>query len=764
MHRDHAQARVELVSAVALECKPKRDGSVPTRRGLVLRLLAPVFLAAAAFCLASPPVLAGPTDGQTLVVGVPKNRCPLFYSDPKTGKPTGIGVDLMKAAADQAGFSGVAFRFLGEATLKDALDNAGYDLVLPFGGPVKSASGKPSIVSDNLFQTPFTLVTHANRFQEIPTLSELRIGMLYALSAGAETVRSTYPGIRITLYTNMAQSVKALRIGQVDALLHNSYVWSYVLQKPSYSDLSVQPSAMFSMDFRAGALDTEQARAIVERLNKGIARVPDTRKQAIILDYTTRRLYRYDFSDYLYQYGLVIVLGALLLASLVVIVLLRVRAVRLEQEERMRRLIDYDSLTGLLNINGFRKRVAELLRQHPDAPYFISYNNVRDFKFINQSLGRNAGDTLLKFWASRSLERLKDDEAIGRIEADHFAVLRRITGEDQFKDDERYLFDPLRDFFVMQGRQNRVQLCSGIYVLTPQDFKDIDVDLMLDKARLAERRVHKDRTVDYEFYNPEQWERGKRISDIVNSLPEALLSGEIRVWYQPQVDFQTGRITGAEALCRWNHSKFGWLSPADFIPALEESGLIYELDCFVWERVCQDLHRWNEQGLHKVVSVNVSREDISHNRDIPGHFRHLVETYGISPDQLHVEITESAYVEKPEQLIKMTEQLRAYGFQVEMDDFGSGHSSLHMLKEVPVDRIKLDLHFLTASGDPEKSQTIVRCVIQMMRQLGLKLIAEGVETIEQAKFLMSKGCAEMQGYYFHKPMPVEDFENLGEKA
>ncbi len=142
------------------------------------------------------------------------------------------------------------------------------------------------------------------------------------------------------------------------------------------------------------------------------------------------------------------------------------------------------------------------------------------------------------------------------------------------------------------------------------------------------------------------------------------------------------------------------------------------------------------------------------------HFQKLVEDYGLTPDQLHIEITESAYVEDSDILISTTEKLRALGFKVEMDDFGIGYSSLHMLKEVPVDRIKLDLHFLTSSGDSKKSRTIVSCVIDMVKQLGLELIAEGVETAEQADFLSSRGVADMQGYYFHKPMPVQDFEKI----
>ena len=226
------------------------------------------------------------------------------------------------------------------------------------------------------------------------------------------------------------------------------------------------------------------------------------------------------------------------------------------------------------------------------------------------------------------------------------------------------------------------------------------------------------------------------------------------------MDYEKRRITGAEALCRWDHTKLGWLYPFDFISTLEEAGLIFDLDSFVWETVCKDLHRWNEAGWRRCASVNVSRDDIREDRDIPGYFWNLVQKYDLTPDQLHIEITETAYVEHPEILINATEKLKSMGFQVEMDDFGSGYSSLHMLKEVPVDRIKLDLHFLTGSGAPEKSRTIVSCMVQMVHQLGMEMIAEGVETVEQADFLKNKGCTEMQGYYFYKPMPVQEYEQI----
>ena len=705
-------------------------------------------------CITYAAAVAGEgSDG--LTVGVPTDRCPIFYLDEKTDEVIGIGADLMRAAAENAGYT-VTFRKITEETLKEALDNPEYDAVMPFGSAIASTSGQPTVVSDNLFQTPFTLVTEGRR--ALPPFNSLKVGMLRSQGGVAETVKQLYPGIEINLYETMTECVRALRSGSVDALLQNSYIWSYVLQKPSYSDLNVQPAAVFTMDFRVGAPDTPAGNAVIERLNRGIAGLSEIQRQAITLDYTSRRLYRYGFSDYLHQYGWALAILGMLVAFLIIVFVQKQRNYRRAQDEKVRRLTDEDPLTGVLSMNGFRKRVEELLRAHPDIQYLISYNNIKNFKFINDRLGRKAGDELLRFWAQKSMENMEDEEAIGRVAADRFAILHRSGGEEKIQRDLRNVAEPVRNFFTDRGKENRVQISSGIYVLTPMDYREIDVDHMLDCARMAERKAHDTRKEGYEFYNPDQWKKGQKIADICNHLPAALENGEIRVWYQPQVNYETGTIIGAEALCRWKHPQMGWISPAEFIPLLEESGLIYELDTFVWDRVCRDLQRWNEQGARRSVSVNLSRSDIREDQNIPKQFAGLIRTYGLTLDQLRIEITETAFTENPELVIRTTVGLREAGFQVEMDDFGSGYSSLHMLKEVPVDRIKLDLHFLSGSGDPEKGRIIVSHIIQMVRSLGMSLIAEGVENAAQADFLQSHGCPEMQGFYFHKPMPVEDFE------
>lgn len=694
---------------------------------------------------------------EELVVGVPVDRCPIFYIDKDTNQVTGIGVDLMKIAAENAGYKAI-FTVIKEETIKDALDNEAYDIIMPFGSAVKSTKGKETIVTENLFETPFTLVTNGN--VNIPSLNELHVGMLKSLAGARDTVKNMYPGIEVTFYETMQDSVNALRDGKVDALMHNSYVWSYVLQKPAYEDLKVLPKEMFSMDFKAGTLNTEKGRKIVERLNEEIVKITDTQIWAITLDYTSRKLYQYDFFDYMNKFGIYILLIALLVLSLIIVAILIIRFILVEHKKKIKMLVDQDLLTGVLSLEGFRKKAEELITNNPDISYLLIYTNIKNFKYINDSLGKSSGDDLLCFLAKSVSSSLNDVEAIGRITADRFVILYQNLGSDKTFYDYDKKFEPVRNFFMESGKNNRVLMCYGIYVLTKEDYTDINIDRMIDYAHLAEKKLSENQNEGYEFYNHEQWERGKQISDILNNFPYAIKNGCIQVWYHPQVNYEKGIITGAEALSRWNHEKLGFLMPNSFISILEETGLIYDLDLYVWDKVCQDLKQWNDLGYHRAVSVNISRCDIKEDNDLSEIFSNLIKKYDLTTDQLRLEITESTFAEIPERLINTTNKLRNLGFQVEMDDFGSGYSSLNMLKEISVDRVKLDLRFLAATGDIEKSHIIISSIIKMLKRLKINVIAEGVETKEQADYLLNEGCSDMQGFYFYKAITHEEFSKL----
>lgn len=242
-------------------------------------------------------------------------------------------------------------------------------------------------------------------------------------------------------------------------------------------------------------------------------------------------------------------------------------------------------------------------------------------------------------------------------------------------------------------------------------------------------------------------------------IDEALANGDILVYLQPQYNSVSGEIIGAECLSRWKHKTEGFLNPAQFIPILEELGKIYELDHFVWETACGLISKWKKMGHTLSLSVNVSRKDIEQD-DLPTVFSELVKRYDIEPSLLRLEITESVYMANPEQLIELVNRLVKLGFNVEMDDFGSGFSSLNLLHDLYVDVLKLDMGFLKETDENKRSGNIINAVVKMAHTLDMKVIAEGVENSAQAEFLKNIGCLMAQGFFFSKPMPIEEFEQL----
>ena len=238
----------------------------------------------------------------------------------------------------------------------------------------------------------------------------------------------------------------------------------------------------------------------------------------------------------------------------------------------------------------------------------------------------------------------------------------------------------------------------------------------------------------------------------------ALKNREFEVYFQPKHSLDDDRIIGAEALVRWNSPDKGMISPGAFIPIFEENGFIMKLDQYVWEETCRFIHEQMEAGVNiKPVSVNISRINI-YNPELVDIFSHLITKYNIPSEMLELEFTESAYVDNPQLMLQIMEQLHALGFKIEMDDFGAGYSSLNMLKDVPVDVLKIDLNFLSKTSHPDKAFTIMSSVIRMAKWLGINSIVEGVETEEQVEALAQMGCQHFQGYYFCRPMPVDQFE------
>lgn len=413
--------------------------------------------------------------------------------------------------------------------------------------------------------------------------------------------------------------------------------------------------------------------------------------------------------------------------------------------------VERDDLTGLFNKQFFMKNVSEWLQQHTEQQYAIMCIGIERFRLINESYGIKKGDKLLQYIAD--LIRAAEQPVFStRFSADLFYLL--IPHKDTYSSEKlRYWYAKVNEFPINMD----IKLHCGIY-----EIEDImlPVNVMCDRAQLASE--NNKGVYDAPFFKYDDSLRQKLLDEqfITSNMQTALKENQYTVYYQPKYDLNNELIAGAEALVRWIHPERGIISPGIFIPIFETNGFISELDHYVWEAVCRDIRGLMDQGIDPVtISINVSRADI-YDPNLSDILLNLLAKYNIPIHYLHLEITESAYTNNPEQIIIEVDKLRKLGFKIEMDDFGSGYSSLNMLAEMPVDVLKLDMRFVRNQVAKPSGRGILSFVISLAKWLDLAVVAEGVETKEQIDILRSMDCNYVQGFYYAKPMPLKDFTTL----
>ena len=426
--------------------------------------------------------------------------------------------------------------------------------------------------------------------------------------------------------------------------------------------------------------------------------------------------------------------------------------IRLRETAAMINMIQYDRLTGLYSKQYFYQQAGEVLLRNPDQQYDIICSDIENFKLINDVFGVKAGDRLLRGIGNAYAERLKGIGICGRLNSDQFACL--LKHRDDYTDDmfieASILTNGLLDI-------HNIVMKWGIYNV--EDWS-VSIEQICDRALLAARSIKGQYGKYFAIYDDTLRNQLLREQAITDSMESALSQNQFLVYLQPKYRIKDEVLVGAEALVRWNHPVWGFLSPAEFIPLFEKNGFITRLDRFVWEKACAVLHDWDERGYYPMsVSVNVSRADI-YNEDLADTLVKIIEKYDLDPSRLHLEITESAYTENPKQIIDTVTTLRELGFVIEMDDFGSGYSSLNMLNDMPIDILKLDMKFIRSEMAKPKSQGILQFIINLASWMNLSVVAEGVETKAQLLRLTEIGCDYVQGYYFAKPMPCQEFEGL----
>lgn len=415
----------------------------------------------------------------------------------------------------------------------------------------------------------------------------------------------------------------------------------------------------------------------------------------------------------------------------------------------------HDELTGIYNQSKFLRKTREMLRRFPKQPFAFIHMDINRFHLVNQFYGIREADSLLKYIAGLLVILSENIEhfTYSRYLADVFCFCMPYEGKGKLIQ----LIEQMREDINRYEIDHVLIPVFGIYIIS-EDVKNINS--ISDFANLASKQCKGNYIHNYAFYDAAMSDEIVHEQHIINMMKTALLEEQFVLYIQPKYDLHSNRIDGGEVLVRWKHPEKGMMNPRDFIPLFEKNGFIMELDYYMWEQSCRIIRRWLDEGKKPFpISVNISRISLF-NPKLAQIIIDLVNKYKVPTQLLHLELTESACTDNTQDIKNTMATLKDYGFCILMDDFGSGYSSLSTLKEIPVDILKIDMQFLSGKDMTIRGKNILTAVVRMAKWLNMSVIVEGVEKESQVAFLKSIGCEFVQGFYFAKPMPVEEYERF----
>ncbi len=429
------------------------------------------------------------------------------------------------------------------------------------------------------------------------------------------------------------------------------------------------------------------------------------------------------------------------------------RIIELSEGRKLISAAEHDRLTMLYNRNFFLEYANRLFQYHPELHLDAVVMNIEQFSYVNSVGGREFGDDVLRALGSEIKAFLADNEGIGsRFDADRFDIYCN------HQDDYAALLRRFQNRVDSISPRVNIRLRMGVKPWS----EGVEPIVLFDRARTACSMVKGNFQNPLMIYDDDMHMRELLNQRFINDLDMAISEGQLTVYYQPKYDIhcKPPKLSSAEALIRWNHPELGMITPDDFIPLFEKNCLINKVDNFVWQEAARQVAEWKEKfGLTIPVSVNVSRVDIFDN-ELASRLRSLIEENGLDYRDIKLEVTESAYSDDSTHMLDVVHRLGEMGFEIEMDDFGSGYSSLNMLSDMPIDVLKMDMKFIRNIETSETDRRLVSLILDIARYLDLKVVAEGVETQGQLEFLRNGDCDLVQGYYFSRPLPPGEFEEL----
>ena len=685
----------------------------------------------------------------TIRVGYQDGYLAFCATDPETGKLTGALKDYLEDASSSLKNAHFQFETRAYPTAEDAMEalrRGEVDCMFPANLSVGDGEESGLFMTPPLMETDlFAVVRETDR-----NLFSDREYVVVAVNRGNPNYESIlkdhFPNWRIVYYPTTAECLQAVSKNVADCVLISSYRYNNLARQCERLQLTtVETGKELEYCFAVAAGNRE--------LYSIMAKVADLVPKAAVSTALSRYVSedaKTTLGDFVAKYAWVIiaVIGAILLVTLV---LMQQLVRKGHKDASLIRATETDELTGLYNRDYFLEYAGQMQREHPDKPMDAVVVNIDRFHAVNAMNGREFGDQILRALGNEIHEAALDAGGIaGRFEADRFDLFC------PHRDDYEEMYGRLQSRLDTLAPAAGLRLRMGVMPWR----QGMDAVQMFDRARTAcgmARDSYKEHLIVFDMKMQEREDYEQRL---LNDLHRALNNYEFEVYYQPQYDIQCEppKLVSAEALVRWNHPELGMIPPGDFIPLFERSGKVGEVDRYVWAEAARQVAHWRDlYGVTIPVSVNLSRVDVF-DPALESALDRLLTYNDLGQGAIKLEVTESAYTGNADQVIRVVEGLRRKGYVVEMDDFGSGYSSLNMLSAMPVDVLKMDRGFIRRIGEEEKDAHLVALILGIARSLKIPVVAEGVETGDQLKLLKELGCPLVQGFYFSKPLPAEEFE------
>ncbi|MBR0366009.1 MAG: EAL domain-containing protein [Clostridia bacterium] len=689
------------------------------------------------------------TSHGAIRVGYLDNYLAFCATDPETGGVTGALKDYLEYASDCLSNAHIDFEAKGYPTASEALEdmkNGNIDCVFPSNLSVYDSESDGILMSPAVMNTEVYALVRESNYSIFSNKEHITVAVTEGNSNYDSFLLDRYPNWRKVYYKDISECLKAVSENIADCVLISNFRYNNLARLcEKYRLKAYSTGASIDFCFAVPKGETELYTVITK-----ITGLVPTSTINTALSYYISEDAKLSLVDFILENLTYVIIFVAAILLLILLLLLRT----MHSEKKAKALIsatETDDLTGLYNRDYFFEYANRMYRDDPSTPRDAIVINIEQFHSINSFSGRDFGDRVLCFLGNEINTVAKELGGIGgRFGADRFDIYCLHT------DNYTSILERLQTKLNRMMPSISIRLRMG--VMSWSEY--VEPVQLFDRARTACNMARGNNKRLIVFDNA-VLERELFEQKLSNDLRRALYNFEFEVYYQPIYDVSSGtpKLISAEALVRWNHPELGLLTPTSFIPLFERNGKIYDIDKYVWSEAARQLAKWRTKyDVRFPVSLNLSRIDIF-DPSIEAALDEILFHEGLTSTAFNLEVTETAYTENSDQLIRVVKNLRGRGFKVEMDDFGTGYSSLNMLSEMPVDALKMDREFVRSIENDEKHIQLVALILDIAKSLKIPVIAEGVETESQLKLLKELGCTKVQGYYFSKPLNSADFES-----